>query len=213
VAVIFPERINRLLPAVLLLGPPVGAIAAILGIWYFFSPWYTDVGYTPDQPVEYSHELHAGQLGIDCRYCHNTVEVGAAAAVPSVDTCMNCHRVVLPQSELLEPVRTAASDPEASLEWVRVHMLPDYAYFDHSVHVAAGVGCVTCHGRIDEMPVVRQSLPLSMVWCWDCHKDPAPNLRPTDEVTNMTWTADASWDPHDRERFPDPPLHCSGCHR
>lgn len=212
-AVIFPPRINQALPAVLLLGPPVGAIAAVLGIWYYFSPWYTDVGYTPDQPVEYSHELHAGQLGIDCRYCHDTVEVGAAAAVPSVDTCMNCHTVVLPQSELLEPVRAAAADPDAALEWNRVHLLPDYSFFDHSVHVAAGVGCVTCHGRIDQMVKVRQSLPLSMSWCWDCHTDPAPNLRPRDEVTNMTWVADADWDPNDRERFPNPPTHCSGCHR
>jgi hypothetical protein len=213
VAVIFSPRLNLVVPAIVLFIGPVATLAAVFGAWYYFSPWYTDVGYAPVQPVAYSHKLHAGDLGIDCRYCHPGVEQTSAAAIPPNQTCMNCHRVVLPQSELLEPVRTAATDSNSPVEWVRVHLLPDYAFFDHSVHIAAGVGCVTCHGRVDQMEVVQQDQPLSMSWCWDCHTDPTANLRPVAEVTNMTWDGDADFDPQDAERFPDPPLHCSGCHR
>jgi hypothetical protein len=124
--------------------PLIGA-TVILGIWYWWSPLYTDVGYQPFQPVEFSHQIHAGEMGLDCRYCHNTVERAGHAAVPSTSTCMNCHSVVKAESELLEPVRASMRE-DTPIPWVRVHMLPDYAYFDHSVHVAAGVGCATCHG-------------------------------------------------------------------
>jgi hypothetical protein len=179
-------------------------------------PKFTDVGYAPLQPVPFSHQLHAGQLGMDCRYCHNTVEGAAHAAVPPSETCMNCHTTVRPESVALAPIRESV-DTGAAVPWVRVHMLPDYAYFDHSVHVAAGVGCASCHGRIDTMEVVQQAQPLSMSWCLDCHRDPAPNLRPRDHVTDMTWdTATADYDPHSdphRTRDVNPPLHCSGCHR
>ena len=214
-AVIFPRWTNLVVPALILLGPPGALASGTFAVWYWFSPEYTDVGYAPDQPVPYSHKLHAGDLGIDCRYCHNGVETSAAAAVPPVDTCMNCHQTVMLESEKLGPIRAAAADPDVSVEWVRVHMVPDYAYFDHSVHIAAGVGCVTCHGRIDQMHVVQQEEPLSMSWCLKCHRNPAPNLRPRSEVTNMTWTAaaDPDFDPHAGERFPTPPEHCSGCHR
>jgi hypothetical protein len=130
---------------------------------------------------------------------------------------MNCHRFVKTDSAALEPIRKSFETGEA-VKWVRVHMLPDYSFFDHSAHLAAGVGCVRCHGRVDEMDVVRQDQPLSMSWCLDCHKDPYPNLRPPAEVTNMTWDGSAAgYDPHqdptrgDREL--DPPQHCSGCHR
>ncbi len=212
-AVIFPRWTNYLH---FVLGgvATLGGIAAICGIWYWFSPWYTDVGYQPDQPVPFSHKLHAGELGLDCRYCHNTVEHAAHAAIPPADTCMNCHRVVKADSDKLKPIREAAAGGKP-VEWVRVHMLPDYAFFDHSVHLAAGVGCVSCHGRIDQMDTVTQDQPLSMSWCLDCHRNPTPNLRPPDRVTDMTWDKtgyNPATDPK-RTRAPDAPEHCSGCHR
>ncbi len=213
-AVIFPRWTNHL--------PLVGAVAGVLGglavvglITYYFSPAYTDVGYAPEQPVEFSHRLHAGELGLDCRYCHNTVEYAARAAIPPTSTCMNCHRVVKADSDKLAKVRDSAASGKP-LEWVRVHMLPDYTFFDHSVHVAAGVGCATCHGRIDQMDVVAQQAPLSMGWCLDCHRDPTPNLRPRSEVTNMAWDNEAGGynsDSGSSGRKPTPPEHCSGCHR
>jgi hypothetical protein len=184
--------------------------------WYWFSPEYTDVGFHPDQPVPFSHKLHAGELGMDCRYCHNTVEDSAHAAVPPTATCMNCHKAVKTDSVALEPIRHSYSN-DVPVEWVRVHMLPDYAFFDHSVHVAAGVGCTSCHGRIDQMVKVTQSEPLSMGWCLECHRNPTPNLRPRDKVTDMSWdSALAGYNPHTdplRQREVNPPQHCSGCHR
>ena len=214
-AQIFPRWTNKV-PIVLAAAPPVLGVAVILGIWYWFSPEFTDVGYEPEQPVAFSHALHAGEMGMDCRYCHNTVERAGMAAIPPTDTCMNCHANVATDSALLEPVRASHESGEP-IEWVRVHMLPDYAYFDHSVHVAAGVGCSSCHGRIDEMEVVMQQEPLSMSWCLDCHRNADENLRPRAEVTNMAWdTATADYDPHEdptRAREVNPPQHCSGCHR
>jgi len=212
---IFPRWTN-LVPLALAVALPVGAVAAVGGAWYWFSPKYTDVGYQPKQPVAFSHALHAGRLGMDCRYCHDTAERSGYAAVPSTQTCMNCHAVVKKDSALLEKVRESWESGEA-LRWQRVHMLPDYAYFNHSAHLAAGVGCVSCHGRIDQMEVVQQKEPLSMSWCLDCHGDPTPNLRPRSEITNMTWDAKAAgYDPSKdatRVRAVQPPQHCSGCHR
>ena len=211
-AQIFPRWTNHV-PIALAAGAPLGLVAVVFVVWYWFSPKFTDVGYQPEQPVAFSHKLHAGDMGMDCRYCHNTVERASHAAVPPTATCMNCHATVQPDSPRLAPVRESAETGEP-VEWVRVHMLPDYAYFDHSVHVAGGVGCVSCHGRIDQMPVVTQREPLSMSWCLDCHRDPAANLRPRSEVTNMAWDEpyDPQEDPH-RTREVNPPLHCGGCHR
>ena len=214
-AVIFPRWTN-LLPLALAGGAAVGLPAVVFGAWYWFSPKFTDVGYQPKQPVPFSHALHAGSLGMDCRYCHNTVERAAYAAVPPTATCMNCHSLVKKDSPLLEPVRKSFDTGEP-IHWKRVHMLPDYAYFNHSVHLAAGVGCVSCHGRIDQMQVVTQDQPLSMSWCLDCHRNPGPNLRPVSEITSMSWDAKtAGYDPAKdplRTRQLDPPEHCSGCHR
>ena len=214
-AEIFPRWTNRT-PLILAIVGALGAIATVGGVWYWFSPEFTDVGYSPLQPVAFSHRLHAGEVGIDCRYCHNTIERGAKAAIPATETCMNCHKSIHSKSEKLEIVRQSLAH-DVPIRWVRVHMLPDYAYFDHSVHLAAGVGCVSCHGRIDQMETVRQEKPLSMGWCLDCHRDVTPNLRPVSMVTAMAWSAaDTGYDPRrdpDRKRWPTPPTHCSGCHR
>jgi len=214
-AVIFPRWTN-LLPVVAAGAVLVGGPTAVFGAWYWFSPKFTDVGYQPAQPVQFSHAVHAGKLGLDCRYCHNTVERSAFAAVPPTETCMNCHQTVKKDSELLEPVR-ASWTSGGPIAWQRVHLLPDHAFFNHSVHVAAGVGCASCHGRIDEMDKVTQAQPLSMGWCLSCHRNPAPSLRPVAEVTNMAWDpAVAGYDAKTdagRKRQPQPPEHCSGCHR
>ena len=184
--------------------------------WYGASPKTTDVGYMPKQPVPYSHALHAGELGIDCRYCHNTVEKAAVAAIPPTATCMNCHAKIHTQSPALAPVRESY-ETGRPIEWIKVHDLPDYAYFNPSAHVVRGIGCVSCHGRVDQMVEVKQDQPLSMSWCLDCHRNPDPNLRPPEEVTNMTWKA-----PGDPAEFGKalreknhiaPPTDCSTCHR
>jgi hypothetical protein len=194
----------------------LGTTLVVAGIWYYGSPEYTDVGYRPHQPVPYSHKLHAGDLGIDCRYCHASVEVSPVANVPPTATCMNCHKTVKRDSPLLAPIRESAATGRP-MRWVRVHELPDYAYFAHHVHVNAGIGCVTCHGRVDEMEVVMQQKPLSMNWCLNCHRNPEPHRRPVSEVTNMKWVppkdsgalAARLWQEHPVH----PPMACSGCHR
>jgi hypothetical protein len=155
----------------------------------------TDVGYAPRQPIPYSHALHAGELGMDCRYCHTTVELAAKAALPPTQTCINCHskdhglRADSPNLVLVHGAFYGGEHTPAGLPipWVRVHDLPDYVYFNHSAHVRRGVGCVTCHGRVDRMEVVYQAKPLSMSWCLECHRNPAPSLRPLEAITDMTW--------------------------
>jgi menaquinone reductase, multiheme cytochrome c subunit len=212
---VFPRWANktRQLAGVALGVTPVYLTAFI---WYGFSPLTTDVGYMPEQPVPYSHALHVGELGLDCRYCHNTVEQAAVAAIPPTQTCMNCHDRVRTDSNKLLPVRASFASDEA-VPWVKVHDLPDYAYFNHSAHVTRGVGCVSCHGRVDQMVEVYQHEPLSMSWCLDCHRNPEPNLRPPAEVTNMNWIAPG--DPVEygkkfaEQNNIDPPTDCSTCHR
>ena len=214
-AVIFPRWLNSL-PTALAVGAPVALVAVTGAIWYWFSPRYTDVGYMPKQPVPFSHKLHAGDLGMDCRYCHFTAERSYFAAVPPTETCMNCHWKVRTDSLKLLRVREsyATSKP---LEWIRVHNLPDYVYFNHSAHLASGVGCVSCHGRIDQMEVVRQDQPLTMGWCLDCHRDPAPSISAPAKVTDMTFMKDDSKSGKpavaSNGRTLNPPTHCSGCHR
>lgn len=211
---IFPKWTNRI-PLLIAIVVPLKLVAIIAIIWYYFSPKFTDVGYQPVQPIPFSHKLHAGDVGMDCRYCHNSVERSPFAAIPTTQTCMGCHAIIRPDSPFLKPLRDA-HDASRPVEWVKVHMLPDYARFDHRPHVNAGVGCVSCHSRVDQMLVVKQSQPLSMSWCLDCHRDPYPNLRPPSQVTNMTWDpAVANYDPHKdptRTREVNPPTHCSGCH-
>ncbi len=191
--------------------------AGVIGFfWYYGSPKYTDVGYRPQQPIAYSHKLHAGDLGMDCRYCHNQVEAAQHANIPSVQTCMNCHTLILKSSEKLLPLREswAAQTP---IQWIRVHNLPDYVYFDHSAHLRAGVGCSTCHGNVAQMEVVMQVQPLSMGWCLNCHRHPDPNLRPPAEVTNMQWSPGPDQAQFaaqlKREKNIAPGENCAVCHR
>jgi hypothetical protein len=185
-------------------------------VWYGFSPKTTDVGFQPKQPVPYSHALHAGELGMDCRYCHNTVEEAGHAAIPPTQTCMNCHTTIWTKSPRLLPVRESSATNKP-VEWIKVHDLPDFVYFNHSAHVVRGVGCVSCHGRVDQMVEVYQHAPLSMSWCLQCHRAPEPNLRPPEEVTNMTWTPPGdpvAYGKMLREKNNiAPPTDCSTCHR
>lgn len=184
--------------------------------WYFGSPKYTDVGYRPIQPVAYSHKLHAGDLGMDCRYCHSNVENSPVAGIPPTQTCMNCHKLVKADSEKIKPI-LASFETGKPIEWIRVHNLPDYAFFDHSVHLKAGVGCASCHGNVAQMEKVTQKEPLSMSWCLDCHRSPDKHLRPINEVTNMKWTPPSNQAEFaaavKEERRLAPPEDCTGCHR
>jgi hypothetical protein len=182
---VFPRWANYLLPLIVL-----GLIGGGMYVPALFavgaSPKTLSVGYEPKQPVEYSHAVHAGRLGLDCRYCHTTVEKAAFAALPPTQTCMNCHTAIKPDSDKLKPLMESWKSG-MPLSWVRVHKLPEYVYFNHSAHISHGVGCVSCHGRVDQMDVVYQSEPLSMGWCLECHRAPEQNLRPRDQITKMDW--------------------------
>lgn len=211
----FPPWIDRIRPliGVALLAAPAYAIGLA---YYASSPRTVDLGYAPKQPVAFSHALHAGKLAIDCRYCHSTVERAAHAAIPPTATCMNCHRQIATDSPLLQPVKDSFVKGQP-IPWVRVHALPDFAYFDHSAHVNRGVSCVSCHGRIDKMERVTQVETLRMGWCLDCHRNPEPHLRPRELVTDLDWVPGE--DPVQlgrrlREELNiNPSTSCSTCHR
>jgi hypothetical protein len=220
--VVFPTWIDPLLKVVVALAIAGGGYVTLL-VAYGFSPRTTDVGYAPEQPVPYSHELHVGQLGIDCRYCHTGVERQAHSNVPPAQTCMNCHAKVATESKALEPVREAFRTG-MPVRWQRVHDVPDYAYFNHSAHTNRGVGCESCHGRVDTMDVVRQVEPLSMSWCVDCHRHPENALRPLDQITTMGFdhTTQPKGKGKSRSEYGrmlkaelgiNPPTDCSTCHR
>jgi len=215
---VFPKWSNLLLPGALLIGALTPPYVALI-VAYGFSPLATDVGYRPSQPIPFSHEIHAGQLGLDCRYCHNTVERTAKAAIPPTQTCMNCHSSIHKDSPNLEPL-WASYETGMPIEWRRVHDLPDFAFFNHSAHVTRGVSCVSCHGRVDTMEVVAQQEPLSMGWCLNCHRNPDAHLRDPDLVTDLGWVFDGS--PEDEVKYHeqwkelnriDPSQDCSTCHR
>jgi hypothetical protein len=180
------------------------------------SSWVTGIGATRPQPMPFSHELHVSDNGIDCRYCHLSVETAAFAGIPSTRTCMNCHTQIATASRALEPLRASAAEG-MPLRWTRVHDLPDFAYFDHSIHIRKGVGCSTCHGRIDEMPLVRQEASLQMDWCLDCHRHPERYVRPRSAVFQMDYRAPANQpelgrqlvEEYEIERLTD----CTTCHR
>jgi Cytochrome c7 and related cytochrome c len=183
---IFPKWTNQI-PFLLPIGLALvgGAVAA--GVTVYCTPKNLRVGYEPIQPVPFSHAIHAGQLGIDCRYCHSGVEKSWVANIPAASTCMNCHSQVLKDDPRLAIVRESAATGK-TIPWVQVHITPDYVYFNHSVHVMRGISCVECHGRVDQMDEVRHAKPFSMSFCLDCHRDPAAHIRPTDKVTDLGWT-------------------------
>ena len=172
---IFPKSANALPLQIVIFLLVLGGVAAA-GITYYATPAYLRVGYQPVQPVPFDHSLHVGQLGMDCRYCHASVEKSGTSSVPAAQTCMNCHSVIKSTSPLLEVVRESyrTGDP---VPWVKIHQTPDYVYFNHSVHVNRGVSCVECHGKVNEMTAVYHAKPHSMSWCLDCHRDPASRIR------------------------------------
>ena len=168
-------------------------IAVILGGTAFYvytqvsrSSYITGQYLEKQQPVQFSHKHHVGDDGIDCRYCHTTVETSASASMPPTQTCMNCHSQLWADSPYLEPIRESYRDNKP-IEWERVHDLPEYVYFNHSIHVAKGVGCASCHGDIANMPAVYQQNTLQMEWCLSCHRNPAPEIRPKAEIFNTLW--------------------------
>ena len=201
-----------------------GALFGLAGVlWLMYavaaSPYVTQAGVARDQPVPFSHQHHVGGLGLDCRYCHTAVETSAVAGVPPTKTCMNCHSQIWGDSPTLEPVRESFRS-DKSINWNRVHDLPDFVYFNHSIHVAKGVGCATCHGRVDRMPLMYQENSLMMRWCLDCHRNPAKYIRPRDQVFNMAYERPAD-DPGIGERLVKEYkiadarqlTSCSTCHR
>jgi len=212
---VFPKWTWILRPGIAV-GAAGGLVYVSLIVWLGFSPKTTDVGYAPVQPVPYSHAVHVGQLGIDCRYCHTTVEETAHAAIPPTQTCMNCHTGIRANSEKLIPVRQSFATG-MPVEWIRVHDLPDYVYFNHSAHVRRGIGCVSCHGRIDTMERVYQAKPLSMGWCLECHRNPEKYLRPVEFVTTLDWVPDDDQlvlGRRLREEYNiNPKVDCNTCHR
>jgi hypothetical protein len=151
-----------------------------------WSGYVTGQGVTIDQPIQFSHAHHVGSMGIDCRYCHTSVEESPFANIPPTKTCMNCHSQIWTNAPILEPVRASFRENKP-LHWTRVHDLPDFVYFNHSIHVAKGVGCATCHGAVDRMALVSQENSLQMRWCLDCHRNPAQYIRPKDQVFNMNY--------------------------
>lgn len=194
-------------------------------------PVTVNVGHRPVQPVPYSHKLHAGDLKIDCRYCHNTVDSAAHAAIPATEVCGNCHGgnrvngqdlgVIRPESTLLEPVRESLETRDPIM-WVKVHDTPDFVYFNHAAHVTRGVSCVSCHGRVDKMEIVEQVEPLSMAWCIECHRNPEPNIRDPELVTSLDFVPPGGDTPEAWAEYGktwaekleiNPNVSCSTCHR
>jgi hypothetical protein len=185
-AQIFDRSSNALARMSLVL---TGLIVIVLGVTLDQlqrSPWVTRQGQRADQPVPFSHKHHVQGLGIQCQYCHTTVEKSSYAGIPPTKTCMNCHAQIWTNANLLEPVRHSWAT-DASITWTRVHDLPDFVYFSHEIHVNKGIGCSSCHGRVDEMPIMYQENTLQMEWCLNCHRNPGKNLRPTSEIYNMAW--------------------------
>jgi hypothetical protein len=180
------------------------------------SPAVTRVNQVIEQPVPFSHDHHVGEVGLDCRYCHSTVEKAASAGMPPTQTCVGCHSVIFADAPLLEPVRASYRESKP-IQWNRVYDLPDFVYFNHSIHVAKGMGCTTCHGDIGKMPLTWKASSLQMEWCLDCHRDPARYVRPRSEVFNPNWDPASLSDTQRaglvREYRIQSKTSCSVCHR
>ena len=206
--------VRVVLLAILLL--PLAAIALAYAVMW--SPYITGENVTLQQPVPFSHAHHVGKLGLDCRYCHSSVEKSPYAAVPPTHTCMTCHSQLFTNAEMLAPVRRSMASG-FPISWSKVNKLPAYVYFDHSVHIANGVGCTTCHGQVETMPLMRAAAPLTMSWCLSCHRDVAAYLRPPSEIFSTSWKPPADQRERGRELMaqyhihPDHLTDCSVCHR
>ena len=199
-----------------------GVVLLLVGGTYSFyllnrSPYWTNVGVTLDQPVPFSHQHHAGELGIDCRFCHTSVATSSYAGMPDTQTCMTCHSQVWKDAPMLAPIRQSYAENKP-IKWNTVNEIPGYVYFDHSIHINKGVGCSSCHGRVDEMPITWKATDMTMGWCLSCHRNPESKLRDLSQVYQMDWTTPK--DPHvGQERFTardiqkDHLTDCSACHR
>ena len=183
------------------------------------SPYITNQRVTRNQPLQFSHKHHVGDDGIDCRYCHTSVESSAYAGIPPTKTCMNCHSVLFNNVAYLEPIRESYRTDE-SIQWVKVHRLADYVYFNHSIHINKGIGCSTCHGAVNQMPLMFQASPLNMDWCLACHRHPEQNVRPKDQVFNMDWKVPANQEELGKKLVAEYKIRtvneltsCSTCHR
>jgi hypothetical protein len=200
-----------LIGLVVLVGGLIGLAYALQG-----SPYVTRAFDARTQPIQFSHERHVAGNGIDCRYCHTSVEESEFAGIPPTKTCMNCHSQIFSQAPFLEPVRASFRD-DRPIAWTRVHDLPDFVYFDHSIHVSKGVGCATCHGRVDLMPQVYQVQSLQMSWCLDCHRSPEKYVRPRQEIYRMDYRPPADQLGLGRKLVAEYQIRkltdCSTCHR
>jgi nitrate/TMAO reductase-like tetraheme cytochrome c subunit len=222
---IFPKGTNE---TVLKAGAALAIIGglATMAVWYYFTPKYSRVGYEPVQPVHFQHDIHVGQLGLDCRYCHSYVEVSGHSNIPTTQTCMNCHRDIQKNNPKLQPDRDSWATGQP-IAWVKVHNVPDYAYFNHSAHVNRGVSCVSCHGKVNEMNVVYQDQSQSMGWCLQCHRNPENAVRPMaadkagdqSPIFNLDWKPPAGMTQAElgkklvKDWKINPPKDCAGCHR
>jgi hypothetical protein len=200
-----------------------GALFFVLGLlivvyMIFRSPYVTGVNVVLDQPVPFSHEHHVRALGLDCRYCHTSVEKSSFAGIPPTETCMTCHSQIWTDSPMLRPVRVSM-ETNTPIKWNRVHDLPDYVFFNHSIHVQKGVGCVSCHGQVDQMPMTWKAEPMTMEWCLSCHREPEGHLRPRSEVFNMNWTPPVDQESQGRKLIKEHQIpvqrlsDCYTCHR
>ena len=196
----------------------VFGIAALLWLFYKVnaSPWVTEVHVARQQPIQFSHERHVAGNGIDCRYCHTSVERSSFAGIPPTKTCMNCHSQIFATSPFLEPVRASFRSGQ-SIVWTRVNDLPDFAYFNHSIHINKGVGCTTCHGPVDRMPLMWQAESLQMSWCIDCHRHPESYVRPREAVFRTDYVAPADQEALGRRLVAEYQIRkltsCDTCHR
>lgn len=199
----------------------LGALFILAGLGWITakvvrSPYATNAHVAVEQPVPFSHQHHVGDLGIDCRYCHTSVEDSSSAGIPSTKTCMNCHSQIWVGSDMLKPVRESYASGK-SIEWTRVHNLADFVYFNHSIHVKKGIGCASCHGRVDEMPLTWKVHSLHMDWCLECHREPEKFVRPRDKVFDMTWTPPDDQIEQGKKLVEEygiqSKVYCSACHR
>ncbi|MEO6724729.1 MAG: cytochrome c3 family protein [Blastocatellia bacterium] len=216
---LFHRSSNTLARLSIVLGLLIAGGGLMLVLQFNRTPYITQAFVPREQPVQFSHKHHVGDDGIDCRYCHTTVETTASAGIPPTKTCMNCHSVLFSNSPYLEIVRASWRDNKP-LEWTKVHDLPDFAYFNHSIHVNKGVGCSTCHGRVDLMPLMYNVNSLHMEWCLECHRSPEKVLREQKDITNMEWVPPADQDVKGKElaakyHIQSTPVltSCSTCHR